>query len=58
MSSPIEEFFPQFFDLSGLETKRVFQDHLPGAKIIGAEVEIPDMIWIWEVLGVVISFGS
>ena len=33
-------------------------DYLPGAKIIGAEVEVPDMKWIWEVLGLVISLGS
>jgi hypothetical protein len=32
-------------------------DHLPGTKIIGAEIEVPDMKWIWEVFGHVISFG-
>lgn len=32
-------------------------DILPGAKIIGAEVEVPDMKWIWEVFEAVISFG-
>jgi hypothetical protein len=31
---------------------------LPGAKIIGAEVEVQDMKWIWELFGLVISFGS
>jgi hypothetical protein len=28
---------------------------LPGAKIIGAEVEVPDMEWIGEVFRVLIS---
>jgi hypothetical protein len=31
---------------------------LPEAKIIGAEVEATDTIWIGEVFGLVISFGS
>jgi hypothetical protein len=31
---------------------------LPGAIIIRAEVEVPDMIWIWEVFRLAISFGS
>jgi hypothetical protein len=30
---------------------------LPGAKVIGSGVEIPGMIWIWEVFVAVISFG-
>jgi len=28
---------------------------LPGAKIIGAKVEVPDMEWIWEVFRFLIS---
>jgi hypothetical protein len=31
--------------------------HLPGAKVIGSGVGIPDMIWIWGVFGALISFG-
>jgi hypothetical protein len=31
---------------------------LPRARIIGAEVEVPDIEWIWEVFGAVISFGD
>jgi hypothetical protein len=30
-------------------------DILPGAKIIGVEVEVPDMIWIWEAFRFLIS---
>jgi hypothetical protein len=33
-------------------------DNLPGAKVIGSGVEIPGMIWIWEVFGLAISSGS
>jgi hypothetical protein len=32
-------------------------DSLPGAKIIGAELEVPDMKRIWEVFGLRISSG-
>jgi hypothetical protein len=31
-------------------------DDSPGAKIIGAEVEVPDMKPPWEVFGIAISF--
>jgi hypothetical protein len=33
-------------------------DSLPGSKIIGVEEEFPDMEWIWEVYGAVISVGA
>jgi hypothetical protein len=38
--------------------KLQIDDNLPGVKIIGAEVEVPDMKWIGEVIDLVISFGS
>jgi hypothetical protein len=33
-------------------------NYLPGAKVIGSGVEIPDMKWIWKVFGTVITVGS
>ncbi len=32
--------------------------NLPGVKIFGTEVEVPDMKWIWEVFRISISFQS
>ena len=40
-----------------MSLKMNIQTTWPRAKIIGAEVEVPDMKWIWEVYGVVISLG-
>ena len=32
--------------------------NLPEAKVISSGVEIPGMIWIWEVFELAISFGA
>jgi hypothetical protein len=44
--------------LSEVSLARELADNLPGAKIIAAELAVPDMNWIWEVFGLVISFQS
>jgi hypothetical protein len=40
--------------LSGRGISRV-ASILPEAKVIGSRVEIPDMVWIWEVFRFLIS---
>jgi hypothetical protein len=44
--------------LLGFLTSRARFAILPEAKVIGSGVEILGMIWIWEVYGLAISFGS
>jgi hypothetical protein len=38
--------------------KLLFRQSLPGSSIIAWAGKMPDMIWIWEVFGLVISFAS
>jgi hypothetical protein len=38
--------------------KSKIEDYLPDSEVIAWVGEMPDMIWIWEVLGFVISVGS